>query len=210
MDIYYVYAYVREDGTPYYIGKGKGRRAYSNQHSINLPIDKSRIVFIFKELSENDAHKLECLLIEFHGRKNNGTGILRNMTDGGEGTSGYKHTDKTKQIMKDKIHSKETKQKISQSRKGKPSPTKGKPSPYKGKKRSEEFKQKRSEATKGKNNPMFGKSRTEEQKLKQSKALKGRPSPHKGKIRGPQKNPKLPGYKKNTSNDVIQATVQSF
>ena len=208
MNIYYVYVYVREDGTPYYIGKGKGQRAYSNQHSINLPTDKSRIVFIFKDLSENDAHELECLLIKFHGRKDNDTGVLRNMTDGGEGTSGYKHTAETKQIMKGKKHTDETIKKMSDARKGKIPWNKGKPSPCKGKKHSEEFKQKRSEATKGKNNPMFGKSRTDDQKIKQSETMKGRPSPHKGKIRGPQKNPKLPGYK-NTSNDVIQVTVQS-
>jgi hypothetical protein len=86
---YYVYAYLREkDNTPYYIGKGKGKRAFSTQHIIKPPKDKSKIIFYQTGLLEVDAHKLEIQYIKLFGRKELKTGILRNMTNGGEGGSG--------------------------------------------------------------------------------------------------------------------------
>lgn len=88
--IYYTYAYLREDRTPYYIGKGKGRRAYK-RHNVKVP-PKDRILFLKKNLTEEEALRHEVYMIAVFGRKNNNTGILRNLTDGGEGPSGYVFT----------------------------------------------------------------------------------------------------------------------
>jgi hypothetical protein len=84
---YYTYAYLREDRTPYYIGKGTGRRIYSTKRKVKAPKDKSRIIFLKQNLSEEEAFKHEEYMIAVFGRKDNGTGILRNLTDGGEGAS---------------------------------------------------------------------------------------------------------------------------
>ncbi len=83
--VYYVYSYHRRDGSPYYIGKGKDRRAYDKQHAIRPPRDKSLIYIVERGLSEVGALALERRLIRWYGRKDQGTGVLWNMTDGGEG-----------------------------------------------------------------------------------------------------------------------------
>jgi hypothetical protein len=91
-NIYYVYQYLREDGTPYYIGKGKNNRAWSKDHSVNLPPIHDRIVIIRENMNETAAYEFEIELIAKYGRKDNGSGILRNMTNGGEGCRGRIHT----------------------------------------------------------------------------------------------------------------------
>jgi hypothetical protein len=86
---FYTYAYLRKDRTPYYIGKGSGRRIFVNQgKSCKKPKDKSRIIFLKQNLTEEEAFKHEVYMIALYGRKDLGTGILRNRTDGGEGASG--------------------------------------------------------------------------------------------------------------------------
>ena len=85
---YYTYAYLREDKTPYYIGKGKGNRAYSRgRRKFKSPKDKSRILILKKNLTEEEAFTHERYMISVYGRKDLGTGILHNKTDGGEGRS---------------------------------------------------------------------------------------------------------------------------
>lgn len=124
--IYYVYAYLRIDGTPYYIGKGCRGRAYDKSaHNIKPP-PPNRIVFLETKLSNVGALALERRYIRWYGRKDNNTGILRNMTDGGEGRSGSIISDVTrKKLSQRRIGrpcSELTKQKIANSLKGRKRP----------------------------------------------------------------------------------------
>ena len=137
MDKYYVYSHVRKDDfQPFYVGKGSGKRCYSlnarneywhrvaNKHGYAVKI-------LASNLDEELAFFVEAECIDLYKKLNYS---LTNMTDGGEGASGYKHSDEHKNSLKGntfgsstwgknfkgKTHSAEQKAKWSVSRKGSP------------------------------------------------------------------------------------------
>lgn len=197
---YYVYAYLREDRTPYYIGKGRDRRISDNRRRARMPTDPSRIVKLHENLSEPEAFQKEKELIAFYGRKDLGTGILRNLTDGGEGSSNLnpETIEKKRLAQTGKKHSEATRKKISESNKGKVFPLEARKRMVEtrrkngGYKLSEESRRKISEANKGRvksveerqkisernklrvgdKNHMYGKKRPEEWKKAQSIRIK--------------------------------------
>ncbi|MCK9994329.1 MAG: hypothetical protein Dbin4_02849 [Alphaproteobacteria bacterium] len=107
-NLFYVYVLRHPDGVPLYVGKGCGDRAkrhLSRSHSqfVNRIISKIRrdggepiLDFIFETADESAAHAKEIEVIGIYGRRNNGTGCLANLTDGGEGQSGRICSDTTK------------------------------------------------------------------------------------------------------------------
>ena len=119
---YYTYAFLREDGTPYYIGKGKGKRIYSRHRRIKPPTDMNRVVYLKQNLTDEEAIRHEIYMIGVYGRKDIGTGILRNGTDGGEGNSGRVMSEETKKKVSDKMKgikkSEEHRRKLSEAKKG--------------------------------------------------------------------------------------------
>jgi len=195
---YYAYMYLRKGTlTPYYIGKGKGGRAWDHKsHNVKVPIDQERIIIIDYNLTETGAFLFERMYIKCYGRVDLGTGILRNITDGGDGVAGYKHTEvtleKIRASSKNKILTAEHRAKISIAHKGvpknytvwnkglkmsTPSSKKGKPG-RKGISHTDEAKQKISLSNKGKRKGMipWNKGLT----MSAPSPKKGKPSPLKG------------------------------
>ena len=179
---FYVYEHWRLDRDEcFYVGKGKGGRAYSmkdrNKHHRAICAKLNRIGSAFEVrivasgLLEDEAFALECERIAFW--RNYGCD-LANLTNGGEGISGFKH-------------SAETRQKLSVM-------NKGMPATFKGKKHTNETKIMLSEIAKKRGAPKLtkeqqekaaawhrGRKRSPETCAKISAKAQGRPSSQKGK-----------------------------
>jgi len=186
-NIFYVYQFLREDGTPYYIGKGSGNRCYKDRgRPCKLPKDTNRIIKIAENLTEEVAFNLEKKLILEYGRKDIRTGILYNRTNGGDGVSGLIVTEQTRKKISlqtsgeknpffGKTHSEKTRKLISNKVSNLPPEWREKVrKKLIGKKRSKEHKEKISLQTSGEKNPFFGKNHSIEAKQKISEANRGR------------------------------------
>lgn len=92
----YVYLHLREsNGSVFYVGKGTFNRAWDRRKRTqwwrNIVAKHGlSIIIVKRDMSEACAFSLERALIRaYHGQ-------LCNLTDGGEGSSGYKHTAETR------------------------------------------------------------------------------------------------------------------
>lgn len=205
MNNYYTYALINPfTNQPFYIGKGKKNRAMdhineasypdtkkSNKHKLNtireILSNNGEVIikYIDTNLTEKLAFELEMFIIELLGRRDKKTGILTNLTDGGEGFSGLnrnlsgENTPNYGKRGEDSIwwgrhHTEETKRKQSEKQKGKII--------------TEEHKQNMRKPKSEQGRLNIAKARlesdyrpSEETKRKTSETLKGRPSPNKGR-----------------------------
>lgn len=168
--MYYVYLHINPStNLPFYVGKGKGNRCKQTR---SRSIFWRRIVekygfsiqIVQENLTHNEAYDLEVSLIRKYGRRDNGTGILVNLTDGGEGSVNYKHTEDSLAKMKLYVDNRDMS---------------GEKNPNFNNKWSEEQKMNLSKKKKGKKtgaeNPFYGKTHSDELKRRVSERLKGKP-----------------------------------
>jgi len=97
-NMFYVYHHYKADTNElFYVGKGIRDRAISTAnrniywHNI-VNKHKCYIKIIAQNLTQEEAFTIEVAEICKHGRLNNNTGILVNMTDGGDGSVGLTYT----------------------------------------------------------------------------------------------------------------------
>lgn len=210
-NIFYVYRWIRLDtNTPFYVGKGRKNRykqTYNRNDRFNRIRNKvsTKCEIFISNLKEKESFKKEIEFIKLY--KSFGF-CEANLTDGGEGLSGYKPSEESNKkrsySMKGRLGkplSDETKRKLSEFNTGKIAWNKGlKTSPRKqesidkavntfksnkrliGIPRSEETKRKISNALKGRVSWNKGKESSEETKIKSSKSHIGQKAYNKGKV----------------------------
>jgi hypothetical protein len=130
---YYVYVYLNQlkeglwvfenhkfDYQPFYVGKGRKKREKSHLCRCNLKAKTHKNntinqiiretgenpihLRIFENLTNEDAIKIEANFIKLFGRVDTGTGILSNMTDGGEGVNNFADKNVSKEWARKKVY----------------------------------------------------------------------------------------------------------
>lgn len=175
---FYVYTYSYPDETPFYVGKGTGSRKRIHLRDAKAGRNNKKwavrvvakllrngqepIITVVKDgLTSQEALQLEVEFIRQYGRKDIGTGILVNCTDGGDGAINVSDETKKKQTAKfiewsktKRVVDDEYRRKISETQRGRKLPEEQKEkirqyyrthnSPFKGKKHSDETRAKMS------------------------------------------------------------------
>jgi len=158
----YNYGEFTFDYEPFYVGKGKGYRIKNTTTDLRSNLFKTKKVKkllennieiikikLFENITEEESFEKEKMLIQKIGRRNLKMGPLTNLTDGGEGMSGFVYTEETL-----------TKRSLSQSGEG---------NGFFGHKHTQEVREKHSLLVRGSSHPMFGKKHSDEVRLKLKK-----------------------------------------
>jgi group I intron endonuclease len=171
-----VYQHRRNDTNEiFYVGIGRDNKRPHSKSRRNIIwkniVNKHgyTVEILHEDLSFDECKEIERELISIHGRKDLGTGILCNLTDGGDGVVGYIHSDVSKRNMSEsKLNmSDETKRRMSDSKTGEKNH-------FYGKTHSEETKIKMIDSKTGEKNHFYGKTHSEETKRRMSEVSKGK------------------------------------
>ncbi len=163
---FYVYTHIRRtDGQPFYVGKGKERRAYDRKRSAHWSnvAKKHGYEIVFKAWFDDEASAFfyERALISLY--RSRGYELV-NRTDGGEGASGAVRSDETKQkmsaSMRGKVRSESHRLNLSNAKRGV--------------RASAETRLKQSLVRKGSKHHYFGKQLSEQHRKALSEARAGR------------------------------------
>lgn len=102
---FYTYAYLREDGRPYYVGKGKGTRAWDRHGALGkywMPPADDRVLILKWGLEQQQAFDHEIYLIAVYGNFWAGGWLNKNFDEGGLGATGSRHSEEFKQRQRER------------------------------------------------------------------------------------------------------------